>query len=253
MKRLKNKVALVTGAGSGIGRAIGELFAREGAAVIFSDIDAPELSAFAIDEDYAELASIALDVASGDAWAQAKQIVEDRWQTLDILVNCAGMPSFGSIEDIDLYHWRKVQTVNTESVFLGVKSFFSLLRRRDGGAIVNISSVSALNGMPLGAAYGVSKCGMAHITKSIARYCGLKSYAVRCNAILPGFVDTPMLIAHYGERGNRDAAMEKTRRQIPLKRFADSKDIANAALFLSSDESSYITGTQLIVDGGVSA
>ena len=257
--RLAGKLALVTGAAQGLGAAIAEHLAREGARVLLTDIQdqALEATAAQINHAYPGHALTAHhDVTSEDDWDAALKTADTQLGGLHILVNNAGIIIIGSVEDLSLKAWRKVQSVDLDSVFLGCKAALPLMRKSGGGAIVNISSVSGLIAGHNLAAYNAAKAGVRHLTKSVALH-GAKTAReggplVRCNSVHPVFVDTPMIDAVTPD-GDREAAIVKFARQVPIGRIAVPEDVSSAVVFLASDESTMITGAELAIDGGVSA
>ncbi len=238
MQRLKDKVALVTGGGSGIGRAIAELFKKEGAVVIATDIAATS-------EVWRQDVTLELD------WATTLQKVEQLHGGLDVLVNCAGI--LGGVERQDVKHcslelWRRVMAVNLEGVFLGCRAALPAFEKRGSGSIINISSITASMGTPQMVAYGASKAAVSQLTKSVALQCAHKNSKIRCNSIAPGAIKTPIWHSHFGE--NFEMAEKALSRVIPMKHFGLPHDVALAALYLASSESSFVTGMELQVDGG---
>jgi NAD(P)-dependent dehydrogenase (short-subunit alcohol dehydrogenase family) len=256
MGRVEGKVAIVTGAGNGIGRATAIRLAAEGARVMLADLDAE--AAAAVADEIGEAAAIRPhDVRKAEDWRGLMDAVLERHGGLDIMVNNAGIlatePS-QTLEDTDLVQWRAVQEVNSEGVFLGCKHAVAVMRETGGGSIVNLSSLAALVGTPHLIAYGASKGLVRQLTKSVAIDCARRGFNIRCNSVHPGFVDTNMGKQVLG-LGNADVerTREARRRQIPLGIFGVPEDIANAILFLASDEARYITGAELVVDGGNAA
>ena len=247
--RLAGKIALVTGAGSGIGRAIGRRFTAEGATVLFTDLDEARAA------DAGEH-SFRLDVTDEASWKAAAAHAEAALGGLHILVNNAGICVPGSVEDVDLAAWRHTHAINLDGVFLGCRTLLPLMARtaeRDsGGAILNISSVSAMVAAGNFASYNSSKAAVRHLSKSVALHCARKGYAVRCNSIHPTFVDTP-LIDGLAAHADHDTIIAKLARQIPVGRIGDTDDIAWASVYLCSDEAKFVTGAELVIDGGLSA
>lgn len=248
--RLEGKVALITGAASGIGRATALAMAREGASVVVADINVPA------GEEVAGLIGgralfLALDVTSEDQWAAAIARTVADFGSLTILVNNAGASPHDTVEDATLAGWRKMQSLCLESVFLGTKHAIPAMVAAGGGAIVNTSSVAGVKGVADYASYGAAKAGVRNLTKSTASYCAQRGYNIRCNSVHPGSIDTPILDADRAKHG--EAAITSRERAIPLHRLGRPEEVAGAILFLASDEASYITGAELMVDGGLTA
>ncbi|OJU41550.1 MAG: hypothetical protein BGN99_04625 [Alphaproteobacteria bacterium 65-37] len=248
MARLAGKVAIVTGGGSGIGAATVRRFRAEGAHVIVADLDAPRAEQVAAEAGSPAIAH-ALDVRDEAAWATLIAVAERQFHSLHILVNCAGIvgPMTGQTPlELSLDDFRLIAAVDCESVFLGCKTAIPLIARSGGGAIVNISSIAALRPTPSLVGYGAAKASVRQITKSIALYCAQNNLGIRCNSLHPGIVRTPMFESAF-------TAEERARRisGVPLGRLGEPEEIADAALFLSSDEARYITGAKLVVDGGI--
>ena len=246
--RLAGKVALITGAARGQGAAEAELFAREGASVVFGDI--------LEDEGRAVEARIAaggdtgtfvrLDVTSERDWAAAVRTAIDRYGRLDILVNNAGLLTITGTDEVTKEEWDRVMDVNMWGTVLGTKAVVPEMRKVGGGSIVNISSLSAMTAMPWAAAYHASKGAVRIHTKVAAMEYGKDR--IRVNSIHPGAIDTVMLSDAYSEEFLREGI-----EHIPLGRMGTPMDIANGALFLASDDADYITGTELVIDGGILA
>ncbi|WP_352339573.1 SDR family oxidoreductase [Psychrobacter sp. 16-MNA-CIBAN-0192] len=270
--RLFNKIALVTGSAQGIGKAIAELFVKEGATVILSDIndEKGKQACHHINSkrqqwnDSKAAEYIHLDVGSESDWQNAKQHIEKNYKGLDILVNNAGITGFvettGSHdpENLDMASWHKVHQVNLDGVALGCKTAIALMKDRStdknsNSSIVNISSRSGMVGIPLAAAYASSKAGVRNHSKSVALYCAQNEYDIRCNSIHPAAIYTPMWDNMLGEGDERDKGIEAISKGIPLGYMGDVMDVAYAALYLASDESKYVTGTELTIDGGILA
>ena len=254
--RMKNKVCLVTGGGSGLGRASCLRFAEEGALVYVSDIN---LDAARKTYDLMLVAdgqgkAIQQDVCDPDRWKSVIAEILEEQGRLDVLVNNAGIVHSASVEDETLEGWRKIQAVNMEAVYLGTQAAIGAMKE-NGGSIVNISSIEGLVGEPLTAAYNASKGGVRIFTKSAALHCAEQSYGIRINSIHPGFVGTPMVVNAVADLGDEMAAqfMEKVTSTIPMQRLGEPHEIANAVLFVASDESSYMTGAELVIDGGFTA
>ena len=247
--RLKNKVALITGGAQGLGKEMAKSMIKEGARVIISDIneDVLQKTAEEISCDH-----LVLDVTNKDQWQQVITKIKDDVGSLNILVNNAGMGGGGDVESTDIELWDLVHKVNLDSVFLGCKFAIPLMRDSGNGSIINISSMSGIVASHNTSAYNSSKAAVRHLSKSIALHCAKSTNLVRCNSLHPVFTRTAMVQSMIDAAPERNIE-QKLIKQIPIRRLAEPIDIANAAVFLASDESSFITGTELIVDGGLSA
>ena len=258
MERLQNKIALVTGAARGIGKAIAELFHSEGATVIISDINDEGGQALA-----ARLGASAvyrhLDVKHEQEWKAIAGFILERYGGLDVLVNNAGITGFlessgpFDAEHADVETWDEVHRVNSTGVMLGCKYAIALMKSRGGGSIVNISSRSGLVGIPGAVAYAASKAAVRNHTKSVALYCAEKKYNIRCNSIHPAAIMTPMWDAMLGEGEQRESIIRSVEAGIPMGHFGEPMDVAYGALYLASDEAKYVTGIELTIDGGILA
>jgi 3(or 17)beta-hydroxysteroid dehydrogenase len=245
-KRLEGKVALITGGALGIGLKTAERFAEEGAAVAIADI-LVEQGRQAAEALGGDATFIELDVTNEAGWQAAIQTLKAKHGRLDVLVNNAGISPFGTIQDTTYELWKKVMAVNADSVFLGCKSAIGLMRKT-GGAIVNLSSMMGIRSDANLAAYSASKGAVRLLTKSVALHGA--PYKIRCNSVHPGGVQTRMLDDFLGVLPDKDAAMKMVTQQVPLGRVGQPEDIANAILYLASDEASWVTGIELCVDGG---
>ena len=254
--RVAGKVVLITGGASGIGLASAEACAREGAVVVITDVNAKEGEAQA-----SRLATAGLkvefarqDAASEADWKRTVDEVLDRHGRLDVLVNNAGVAVIAPIDQETLEGWRRTQAVNMEGVFLGTREAVRAMKER-GGSIINISSIEGIIGDPMIPAYNASKGGVRIFTKSVALYCAQQGYGIRVNSVHPGYVGTPLVEnALNALPAEQVAALQQDLiARIPLGRIAEPSEIANVVLFLASDESSYMTGSELVVDGGYTA
>ncbi|WP_054016377.1 SDR family oxidoreductase [Pseudoalteromonas sp. R3] len=258
MARLDNKIALVTGAARGIGAAIATCFIEQGAVVIVTDKNAEE--AMQLCEKLGENAYfLSLDVSDEVQWQNVERFVQDQFGRLDILINNAGITGFLETqgphdpEHLDLNSWHTVQQTNSDGVALGCKYGIRLMKASNAASIVNISSRSGLVGIPAAAAYAASKAAVRNHSKSVALYCAQQNYPIRCNSVHPGAILTPMWDAMLGEGEARNAAIAGIAADIPLGHMGRAIDVAYAVLYLASDESAYVTGIELNVDGGILA
>ncbi len=256
MRRLENKLALMTGAARGIGAAIVERFQAEGATVIVTDIDETTGRDFA---SRSKARFIRLDVASEGDWARMSQLVPEA----DIVVNNAGITGFeGPFEDgppahdpenASLQDWRAVHAVNSDGTFLGCRYAIRAMRAKGAGSIINISSRSGLVGIPMAAAYAASKAAIRNHTKSVALYCAGQGLAIRCNSIHPAAIMTPMWEPMLGDGPDRADRVAAVVADTPMRRFGEVTEVAAVAAMLASDEAAYMTGAELTVDGGILA
>src|SRR3989344_512712 len=250
--RLEGRVALVTGAAQGIGKEIVRVLVREGAQVVIADINDEE-GALAVQEIGSKSCYMHLDVSDECDWQLAMQRILETYSKLDILVNNAGLNGAVDPENGTLEKWRKIQAVDLEGVFLGCKYAIQTMKdTSEHSSIINISSIAWTRGIPGGIAYSASKAAVTNLTQSVAVYCGQKGYNIRCNWISPGFIPTPML-AGIKRDAEQEARFQEYIRSIPMGKMGTPEDIGNGVLFLASDESKYITGTELRIDGGVTA
>ena len=251
MKRVDGKIALVTGAASGIGRASAIMLADQGARVAVTDINF-EGSRLVADQIGDGAVAIAHDVTNEAAWIDALDKTVTQFDGLHVLVNCAGTAITGSVEDTPLEDWRSLHALDLDSVFLGCKYAIRHIAASGGGSIVNISSISGIIAGHNLAAYNSAKAAVRHLTKSVALHCAREKNNVRCNSVHPAFVDTPIL-DNLLRQGSREDGLEKLARQIPLGVVGTPEDVAHAIIYLASDESRFMTGSELVLDGGVSA
>ena len=257
--RVAGKVALVTGGASGIGRGCAEVLTREGAAVVITDIqDEPgQALAAQITAAGGKARYLRQDTTSEEAWVEVIADIERNEGRLDILVNNAGIAiGAASITTMTLADWRKQQAVNVEGVFLGTKHGLLLMRKAgNGGSIINMSSVAGLKGSPTLAAYCATKGAVRLFTKAIAMECANAKDGVRVNSVHPGIIETPiwMSIASMNPGVNTPPDLDAmSSMAVPLGVKGVPEDIANGVLWLASDESRYVTGMEMVIDGGLS-
>ena len=253
MGRVSGKVALVTGGASGMGRATALLLAQEGAAVVVCDVQ--EEQGQSVAREIAEAGGrglfLPLDVTSDSSWKSSVEKVANAFGHLNILVNTAGIGKpFGSVEDLDLDDWKLMMAVNADGVFLGTKYGIEEMKKgRAGGSIINFASTMGIVGSPSTAAYVASKGAVRAFTKSAALHCAKQGYEIRVNSIHPGWIRTPMssgAIDALVAAGQASKATETT----PMGRIGEPEDIAYGVLYLASDESRFMTGAELVIDGG---
>ncbi len=252
MGRLDGKTALVTGAASGIGRRTAERFVEEGARVAMTDIDAGGLAEAAAPLGEAAIA-LAHDVTSEESWTAAVARAAEALGPLAIVVNSAGTGQADTIEGTTLEDWRRVMAVNADGTFLGCKHGVIAMKRTGGGSIVNLSSVSGLVGGHNLAAYNASKGAVRLLTKSVALHCAREGYDIRCNSVHPAFIMTPMVEALIGRARDPAGVTAKLEAQIPLGRIGEAREVADMIVYLASDESRFVTGSEFVIDGGLTA
>ena len=247
MGRLDGKVALISGGSKGQGAAEAKLFAQEGAKVVLADIldDEGKKIEAEINETGGEAMYLHLDVTSEADWAAAVRAAVDSYGKLDILVNNAGILLRKGVEETSAEEWDRVQDVNSKGVFLGVKAAIPAMREVGGGSIINISSIAGLRGST-STAYGASKGLVRLLTKSTAVQYGPEG--IRCNSVHPGIIETDMT-----EEMLDSAGREQWLARTPLRIIANAHDVALGVLYLASDESRYVTGSELVIDGGITA
>lgn len=255
MGRLDGKVTLVTGAAQGLGAAIASMFAREGSKVVLTDVNEEGVTqqAASINAAYPGSSVAAYhDVTNAEQWQAAIELAEREFGALNILVNNAGIGSVGNVVDESYENWRRVHAVDLDGVFFGCKYAIPLIAKCGGGSIVNISSISGIIAGHNFAAYNSAKAAVRHLSKSVALHCAHEANNIRCNSVHPVFIDTPILDG-MASGGDKQAVLDKLGRQIPIGRVGEPDDVAYAVLYLASDESAFVTGSEIKVDGGISA
>jgi 3(or 17)beta-hydroxysteroid dehydrogenase len=253
MDRVKDKVAIITGGAGGLGGAIAALLAKEGAGVVITDVD--EASAAKVAAEILQQGGKAIyarhDVTSETEWNGVMQRTLHEFGRLDVLVNNAGIIIYKKITETSLAEWRQLMSVNLDGVFLGVKSAIETMKRCGGGSIINIASVAGLIGNPDASAYHASKGGVRALSKAAAIECSKAGYGynIRVNSIYPGVINTQM-----ADGLKQDEAKYKTALSWhPIGHFGEPDDVAYGVLYLASDESRFLTGSELVIDGGWTA
>jgi 3(or 17)beta-hydroxysteroid dehydrogenase len=265
MGRVGNKVAIVTGAGSGIGRAGAVALAREGARVVATDIlqSAAEETAAAIARSGGEAIALAHDVGEETEWAEVIDATRKAFGQLDVLVNNAGVSGKGSLAETTPEDWRALMRVNLDGVYLGTRAALAAMQpegtaRDQLGSIIMISSILGLVGGFRSAPYSASKGAVRFFAKSVALECAARGQRVRVNSIHPGYIDTPLVAAVMERRAGQDGTdVASVRSDLvklhPLGRLGTPEDIAAGIVFLASEESCFMTGAELVIDGGYTA
>ena len=246
MKRVEGKVAIVTGAASGIGKGCAAMLAAEGARVVLADrVPCEPLGAPHRVEQ--------LDVTDEAAWARVVDATVAAYGRLDILVNAAGIAVWGDIERVTLKEWRLCNAVNSEGTFLGCQAAIRAMKTTGGGSIVNLSSVAGLVADADAPAYCASKGAVRLLTKSVALHAARKGYDIRCNSVHPSFIATPMVEGVIARSPDPEKMRGLLVNAAPLRRMGDVEEVAYLVLYLASDESRFTTGAELVIDGGLTA
>lgn len=253
MDRVKNKIAIVTGGAVGIGRAEALLLAREGASITVTDLDeaGAEKTAAEIRSEGGRAIHLRHDVSVESDWDKVIARTLKEFGRLDVLVNNAGVIIYKKIEDTSLSDWRRLMSVNLDGVFLGTKAAIAAMKKTGGGSIINIASVAALIANPDAAAYHASKGGVRAFSKAAAVECSRAgyNYNIRVNSIYPGVINTAMADDLRSDEGKLQTALN----WHAMGRFGEPEEIAYGVLYLASDESSFLTGSELVIDGGWTA
>jgi 3(or 17)beta-hydroxysteroid dehydrogenase len=253
--RVEGKVAIVTGGALGIGKACAQVLAREGAKVVITDIKEAEGRALAEEITAAggQARFVRHDVAQEAEWQQVIAATLEAFGRLDILVNNAGIGTSVNIEEETLAGWRRLMSINLDAVFLGTQAAIKTMKATGGGSIVNISSIEGIVGDPSIAAYNASKGGVRLLTKSAALYCAKGGLGIRVNSVHPGYIRTPMIDNALAASPNGQAMYDYLVSLHPVGHLGDPDDIAYGVLYLASDESKFVTGSELVIDGGYTA
>lgn len=258
MGRVEGKVAVITGGASGLGAASARLLAREGATVVVTDLNdsAGQETVEEIRSAGGEALYIHHDVTDEGAWEGVYATVVERFGRVDVLVNSAGLGIGGAPEDQTLEDWRKLMAVNLDAIFLGTKHALRTMKEHkplSDGSIINLSSIEGLVGDPNLGAYNASKGGVRLYTKSVALYCGKNGLGIRVNSIHPGYIWTPMVENYLASVGDVAEGRRALDAMHPIGHVGEPDDIAYGVLYLASDESKFVTGAELVIDGGYTA
>lgn len=258
MGRVQDKIAMLSGGAVGIGAASAGLLAREGASVVVTDINdsAGEETAEAIRTDGGEALYLHHDVTDEQQWESVYATAVERYGRVDIVVNNAGLGIGGAPEDQTLEDWRKLMAVNLDAIFLGTKHALRTMKAHKpatGGSIINLSSIEGIVGDPNLGAYNASKGGVRLYTKSVALYCGTNGLGIRVNSIHPGYIWTPMVENYLASVGDVAEGRKVLDAMHPIGHVGEPDDIAYGVLYLASDESKFVTGAELVIDGGYTA
>lgn len=243
--RFEGKIAIVTGGSSGVGEKVSRRLVAEGASVVIADIN--EAAAQKLAEELGSAASaLQLNVAEEADWNK----LVGRMERLDLMAHCAGITGFGSAEDFSVAQWHLTMNVNALGTALANQAAIELMKQ-SGGAIVNVGSTNAVRARPAMLPYSASKAAVSSITACVALHCAANDYAIRCNAVLPGAIDTPLIGNLADALGGRDVLIAKAAATHAMKRMAQPEEIAAAILYLLSDDASFVTGACMPVDGGM--
>ena len=255
MGRLDGKIALVTGGGSGLGKSAAIHMAEEGASIIVSDINletATETAETINKERQGAAIPVKHNVTNEDDWNNVLALCQNHFSELNILLNNAGISIGGDIESTEFETWKKLQEVDVDSIFWGCKLSIPFLRKSKSSSIINISSTVGILGNPLTLGYGTAKAAVRSMTKSIALHCARHKYNIRCNSVHPTFIKTPLL-KRFADAvgGDEEKAYDTLRSLIPLGDILEPRDVTYGIIYLASDESKMMTGSELVIDGGL--
>ena len=249
--RLEGKIVLVTGGAGGIGSETARRFAAEGARVVVADIDLPGAQRVAAAAPSLEAAY--LDVTDDAAWRATVEDIVTRYGRLDVLINNAGIASFRDIETLEDAEWHRTMAVNVDGTFFGCRAAVRAMKATGGGSIVNISSIAGIIGGRNTIAYNAAKGAVRLLTKSVALHCAHKQYAIRCNSVHPTFIETPMVDRVVNASRDPATASAALAASVPLGRMGKAHEVAAMLLYLASDESQFVTGSEFVIDGGFTA
>jgi len=249
--RLLDKIVLVTGGAGGIGSETARCFAAEGATVIVADLDAAGAARVAAGHE--RLHAMPLDVTDDAAWRATVADIVARFGRLDVLINNAGIASFRDIETIEDAEWHRTMAVNVDGTFFGCRAAVRAMKATGGGSIVNISSIAGIIGGRNTIAYNAAKGAVRLLTKSVALHCAHKQYAIRCNSVHPTFIETPMVDLVVNASRDAAATSAALAASVPLGRMGKAREVADMLVYLASDESQFVTGSEFVIDGGFTA
>lgn len=247
MARVENKVAIITGAASGVGKADAILLAQEGASVVLTDVNEKDGQDLATEIGDKAL-FIKHDISSEADWQNVIGQTTEKFGGVDILVNNAAILAMATIEDTSLELWQQIQRVNSDGYFLGCKHGLIAMKERPSGSIINMSSLAAIAGQSSTTAYSASKGAVAALTRSVAAHCRAQLYPIRCNSIHPDGIKTPMVMGKTRMGSGKPTYMRPSDPKQMMARFAEPEQIAKLVLFLASDESSFINGAEYRID-----
>jgi 3(or 17)beta-hydroxysteroid dehydrogenase len=250
MGRVEGKVAVVTGGASGLGKAIAERLAEEGARVMLTDVDRAGGEAVAAALG-GEARFMPHDVTDGAQWDAVMEAVDKAYGRLDVMVNNAGITLMGSVEDLPFEHWRRTFAVDVDSIYWGCRAAVAAMKRTGGGSIVNMASGAGIKSSGGLFAYNAAKAAVIAATKSVALHCGQHRYNIRCNAVAPGAVRTPIIDKVLAQVPDPELVLKGFEAAHPIGFLGQPIDIANIVLYLASDESRFATGAVFSVDGGM--
>lgn len=248
MNRVKDKVAIITGAAGGLGAEDARLLAAEGAQVVLADVDEDTGRATA-EKIGGNAMFLKHDITSEEDWQRVIAATEERFGGVDVLVNNAAILVPGSIEECDLDTWRRVMRINVEGYFLGCKYALEAMKKRPSGSIINMASISGIMGMSTFAAYSSSKGAVSALTRTVAAHCKRHYLPIRCNAVCPDGIKTPMIVKLHEQIQPGQLPDMKDAKEA-LSRMAEPRDIATMVLYLASDESRFVNGAEMRVDNG---
>jgi len=256
MGRVKNKVAIITGGASGLGKSSAILLAREGAKIVITDLDEEQGNKVVklIKDEGGEAIFIRQDVSKEDEWEKVIKTTFKTFGKLHVLANAAGIGVGGNVEDVTFADWKKLLSINLDGTFLGTQYGIKAMRKTgEGGSIINFSSIEGLIGDPNLPAYNASKGGVTLFTKSAALHCAKQGYGIRVNSIHPAYIWTPMVENLLKAQGDVEEGRKQLDSLHPIGHMGEPDDIGYGVVYLASDESKFMTGSELVIDGGYTA